>query len=278
MSKPTLRHFASIWTLMDYPHGSASDEWTMEQKVAAIKEAGFDGFQWAALPELKDLAEKYDLAFLGGCQANAGNYSQTLQDFAPFNPLRINVQLGNHAMQPEEAVDLWIAMNKEAADLGLTLDLETHRDTCTETPEKTWRIAELYSQKTGELILLNFDFSHFAVVKHLYPPYADRLLDRPDLLRVTSQIHLRPFNGHHCEIPVTDSNGKISGWAASWFEFVKDALTCWCEGKSSSDTLWECPELGSMTSGYWIPSFPDPWKDTIAAKQAISQIWEKIEK
>jgi hypothetical protein len=31
-----------------------------------------------------------------------------------------------------------------------------------------------------------------------------------------------------------------------------------------------------MTSGYWIPSFPAPWKDTIAAKQAIEEIWEKI--
>ena len=108
---------------MDYPNGWASGEWPMEKKVAAIKDAGFDGFQWAALPELKDLAEKYDLAFLGGCQANAGNYSQILWDFAPMNTVRINVQLGNHATQPEEAVDLWIAMSKEAADLGLTLDL-----------------------------------------------------------------------------------------------------------------------------------------------------------
>lgn len=52
-------------------------------------------------------------------------------------------------------------MNKEAADLGLTLDLETHRDTCTKTPEKTWKIAELYTQKTEEMLRLNFDFSDF---------------------------------------------------------------------------------------------------------------------
>jgi hypothetical protein len=26
MSKPTLKHFASLWTLMDYPNGSASGE------------------------------------------------------------------------------------------------------------------------------------------------------------------------------------------------------------------------------------------------------------
>ena len=276
VSKATLKHFASLWTLMDYPNGSASGEWPMEKKVAAIKEAGFNGFQWAALPEMKDLAEKYDLAFLGSCQTNAANYAHILRDFAPLNPIRINVQLGNHATQPDEAVDLWIAMNKEASDLGLILDLETHRGTCTETPEKTWKIAELYAHKTGEMLRLNFDFSHFAVVKHLYPPYADRLLDRPDLLRATSQIHLRPFNGHHCEIPITDSRGKISGWAASWLEFVKDALTCCSEGKSSSDTLWACPEFGAMTSGYWLPSFPDPWKDTIATKQAISEIWDKI--
>ena len=29
MSKPILKHFASLWTLMDYPNGSASGEWTI---------------------------------------------------------------------------------------------------------------------------------------------------------------------------------------------------------------------------------------------------------
>ena len=64
-----------------------------------------------------------DLAFLGGCQANAGNYSQTLWDFVPMNAVRINVQLSNHAMQPEEAVDLWIAMSRKAADFGISSPL-----------------------------------------------------------------------------------------------------------------------------------------------------------
>jgi hypothetical protein len=45
MSKPTLKHFASLWTLMDYPNSSSSGDWPMEKKVAAIKEAGFDRFQ-----------------------------------------------------------------------------------------------------------------------------------------------------------------------------------------------------------------------------------------
>lgn len=276
MNKPTLKHFASLWTLMHYPGGSADGEWSMDRKIAAVKEAGFDGFQWAALPGLGDSAEKHGLAFIGGCQADATNFSRTLQDFAPLNPVRINVQLGNHTIEPDEAVGLWIAMEKEAADLGLVLDLETHRGTCTETPEKTWKIAELYAQRTGELLRLNFDFSHFAVVKHLYPPYAARLLDRPDLLRASSQIHLRPFNGHHCEIPVTDGHGNITGWAASWLEFVKDVLACWSEGKSPNDTLWACPELGAMTSGYWISPFPDPWKDALVAKRCISEIWDTM--
>ena len=53
MSQPTLKHFASLWTLMDYPNGSASGEWPMEKKVAAIKEAGFAGFQAGALPRVE---------------------------------------------------------------------------------------------------------------------------------------------------------------------------------------------------------------------------------
>jgi hypothetical protein len=273
---PRLKPFASLWTLLHYPHGSSQQEWSLEQKFSAIREAGFEGFQGDAQPEFKELAEAHGLAFLGGCQADAENYSEILRAFAPLRPIRLNVQLGNHLISPEEAVRLWIKMEGQARDLGLELDLETHRDTCTETPEKTWRIAELYEQQTGALVRLNFDFSHFAVVKHLYPPYAGRLLERPDLLRFSRQIHLRPFNGHHAEIPFTDAVGNITGWAKDWLEFAEAALSCWKEGQSSETTLWACPELGAMTSGYWLPSFSDPWQDARAIQTALADIWNQL--
>lgn len=274
MQPPILKHFASLWTLLHYPDGNEAGEWSYDQKLAAIKAAGFDGFQWFAQPDLAELSAKHDLVFLGHCDANAGNYVQRLKDFVASSPARVNVQLGDHAMTPGEAARLWIAMNQLADDLGLVLDLETHRGTCTETPEKTWQIAEIVEQETSAPIRLTFDFSHFAVVRHLLPPYAERLLEKPALLGASRQMHLRPFNGHHCEIPVTNECGEMADLARPWFEFVEAAFACVLQQNTTeAGTLWVCPEFGAKTSGYWLPSFSDPWKDAIFVRQQTEQLW-----
>lgn len=278
MSSSQLKHFASLWTLLHYPDGSERNEWSYDQKLASIKAAGFDGFQWFALRELSGLSVKHGLAFLGGCAADKTNYAERLKEFVPFNPVRVNIQLGNDAIEPIEAARLWITMNEMADDLGLVLDLETHRGTCTETPEKTWRIAEIYQQHTSKPIRLTFDFSHFATVKHLLPPYAGRLLAKPELLRESRQMHLRPFNGHHCQIAATNSSGKMAEWAKPWFEFVEATFFCWLQEKSNDDgTLWVCPEFGGMTSGYWLPSFRDPWLDAMFAQKEVERLWRQLQ-
>ena len=275
--RPALRHFASLWTLLDYPCGSASGEWSIDRKLEVIKAAGFSGFQWSAQPEFAELTGKHDLAFLGGCAAGAQDFRQRIEEFAPLKPVRVNVQLGDPEMPPEVAARLWIGMNEVAEDLGLILDLETHRGTCTETPEKTWRIVGIYEQRRSMPIRLNFDFSHFATVRHLLPPYADHLLERPDLLRASRQIHLRPFNGHHCEIPATNGHGDMTEWSRHWFDFVNAALACWLGDEANhEETLWACPEFGAMTSGYWLPSFPDPWEDTLFVRQQTDVLWQSL--
>lgn len=272
----TLKHVASLWTLAHYPNGSEEGEWSIDQKLAAIKAAGFDGFLSSFKPELADLRLKHDLQFLGSCDATAEDYAQRILEFVPLKPQRINVQLGDHAMAPAEAARIWIAMNEIAGDLGLVLDLETHRGTCTETPEKTWKIAEIVEQETSKPIRLTFDFSHFAVVKHLLPPYAERLLEKPALLGACRQIHLRPFNGHHCEITATNASGNVADWAIPWFEFVEAAFACLLQQNvSEGETLWACPEFGAMTSGYWLPSFSDPWKDAIFVRKETENLWRQ---
>ena len=43
--KPVLRHIANLWTLMQHP--TRDSEWTLDEKLRAIREAGFDGVCWA---------------------------------------------------------------------------------------------------------------------------------------------------------------------------------------------------------------------------------------
>ena len=70
------------------------------------------------------------------------------------------------------------ADREEGRKLGLEPAIEMHRDTCTETPEKTYALADAYQKATGELLPISWDFSHFAVVKHLVPGQFRRADDR----------------------------------------------------------------------------------------------------
>ena len=47
---PKLRFVANTWSLVQYP--SAKKEWSLERKVKAIKESGFDGITTISTPEL----------------------------------------------------------------------------------------------------------------------------------------------------------------------------------------------------------------------------------
>jgi hypothetical protein len=190
-------------------------------------------------------------------------------------PARINVQFCDHDTLPREAIKAWLKMDALAEKMGLNIDLEVHRDTCTETPEKVYEIAELYKKATGKLLRFCWDYSHFAVVKHIYPPYANRLLTRPDLVQLARQCHFRPFNGHHCQIPALDAKGNETPEIKPYLEFIDAFFKCWLEGAKGGEVLYVCPEFGPIPSGYGLSCFPNVWKDAIFLHEKTEALWKK---
>jgi len=192
-----------------------------------------------------------------------------------MKPARVNVQLCDHDTPPKEAVAVWIKMMTLADKLGLNIDLEVHRDTCTETPEKVYEMAALYKKATGKKLRFCWDFSHFAVVKHLYPRFANRLLVQPDLVQLARQFHFRPFNGHHNQIPVTDGKGNDSLEIKPVLEFFDDLFACWLKGAKGGEVLYVCPELGPYQHSYGLSIFPNVWKDAINLRAKTEVLWKK---
>ena len=79
MSKPILRHIANLWTLMGHPTKAA--EWSLDEKLAAMKAAGFDGVCWGGSPELRDGCRKHGLIFIGGmASGNVADFPRLLQE------------------------------------------------------------------------------------------------------------------------------------------------------------------------------------------------------
>jgi hypothetical protein len=269
---PVLKQFAGLWTLSDQPLGKK--EWSLEEKFRQAKKAGFDAIGGGIMPECLPLREKYGLDFICYFDGNAKNYEERLKAAKAIHPARINVQLCDHDTPPKEAAKVWLKLAALAEKLGLHADLEVHRDTCTETPEKTYEIAELFQKATGRKIQFSWDFSHIAVVKSIWRPYADRLLVRPDLVQLSRQMHLRPFNGNHAQIPATDGNGHETPEFQFYLEFVDALFGCWMEGAKGGEVLYVCPEFGPVSSSYGLSSFADVWKDAILLREKTEALWQ----
>ncbi|MDB6108884.1 MAG: xylose isomerase, partial [Pedosphaera sp.] len=163
----------------------------------------------------------------------------------------------------------------EGRKLGVEPAVEVHRDTCTETPEKTYALADGYEKVTGQLLPMTWDHSHLAIVKHLLPPYWDRLGVRPDLLQRAQQFHFRPFNGHHCQVPVTDGRGKLTPEVLNYLPFVEKVMETWLATAAPGREIFVVPEMGPIWLGYNLHCLPNSWEDAIVLRGEIEKCWRR---
>jgi sugar phosphate isomerase/epimerase len=277
MSKPVLRHVANLWTFVQHP--SPQNEWSLDQKLRAIKEAGFDGVCWGPIPGLKEGLERNGLFFLGGMSSGkVAEFPKLLAELKDAGAHHVNVQMADEDTLTPEATSLALVLMEQGRKLGLEPAVEVHRDTCTETPEKTYALAEAYQKITGELLPISWDFSHISVVKHLRPDnYIEKMIVRPDLIQRAQQFHFRPFNGHHAQVPVTDGKGNLTQEVKDWLPFAEAVLKCWLAGnKNSSREIFVCPEMGPIAGGYALSAFPNSWEDAKILRVEIDRLWKKL--
>lgn len=273
--KPTLKILVNPWSLLD--EGDPTTEAGLRSHLEKVKAVGFDSYSSGLdFPKAKELIREYGLGFGGAFDAGS------VEEFAPkitacleIGDGPINCQLADHNTPTDEAVELTIAFMAEAKKQGAKVHLEVHRDTCTETPEKTQAIVNGVKAATGEYPCMNYDFSHPAIVKHLLPcDYIERLFE-PEIVPVFQQCklwHVRPFNGHHCQIPITDGRCVFSPEYEDCRPFIREGIRHWLAGPRTDNELWIVPELG-CTGGYNLSCFPNIWQDTTILGNDIKQIW-----
>jgi hypothetical protein len=263
--------------MVDYP--SRKKEWSYDRKLADARAAGFDAIATAAIPEVGRAAKEHGLTVLGYFSSGKQEeFAGELKANKKIGAHHINVQLADEDTLTPEALGLALLLMQEGKSLGLEPAVEMHRDTCTETPEKAYALADAYLKVTGELLPVTWDFSHFAIVKHLHPGnYAEKLLVRPDLIQRAQMFHFRPFNGHHCQIPATDGNGKLTPELKDWLPFAEALLKCWLDGnRNTNRELFVCPEMGPVASGYNLSTLPNSWEDAKVVRLEIDKIWKKL--
>ncbi len=275
-----LKMVLNMWTMVGYPQ-SGKKEWSIQKKLKEVAKAGFDGIgRRADSPIAVEDSKKLGLMTVGA--VDIGSVSEVkpkLQALKDIGAYHINVQLCDHDTPLSKSLPIAIKIMSESKKLNVKAAIEVHRDTCTETPEKAYELADAYQHKTGKKLLMNFDHSHPAIIKHIQPKdFWNRLGVRLDLLTMGEMIHLRPFNGHHCQIPITDGKGKLSYEFKNWLPFCDKLLETWIETASPGQELVVVPELGPRTppkGGYGLSCFPDVWEDAKVLSREIRKIWNK---
>ena len=274
MGTPAFKQIANLWSLWDYP--STFEAWSLEQQLDAVKAAGFDGFTTRLTLRHAREAEKRELFVVGYFSSgDEDGFAELLKSQKDAGARHVNVQLADHDTDPGDALRLTLRLMEEADRIGgLEPSIEVHRDTCTETPEKTYALVDGYFKATGKLLPMTWDFSHLAVVKHLTPEsYVERLLVRPELIQRSQQFHFRPFNGHHCQVPVTRGDGSLTRENNDWLPFVGAAMRTWLKGNAEPDhVLIVVPVRG----GYNLAHLPNSWEEAIRLRPLLEDVWHEL--
>ena len=273
---PLLLQIANLWSLRDYP--CASEPWEPEAQLDAIRLAGFDGVTGRIREQHGKLAKERNLIVVGFVSSgDDSEFAPLLETQRKAGAKHVNVQLADHDTTTRAALRLTHRLFEEARRIGeLEISIEVHRDTCTETPEKTYALADAYFADTGQLLPITWDFSHCAIVKHLQPKdFSARLLERPELVTSSSQFHFRPFNGHHCQVPVTGGDGSLTRELREWLPFVADTFSLWLNANRQTEReIIVAPEMGPASSGYNLDGLPNSWEEAVKLRPILENLWQ----
>ncbi len=269
MKRPrALELYASLWSLRGYPRRGR--EWSWQRKFAAIADAGFDGVY---APPARELAGRRTLRYRA--VASFRRRDEIGAVFAAAVALgaeSIDIQLGTAEMPQTAALALLREVRRQAERHQLPFAVETHRATVTETREKTVALARRYRQDVSEALPLCLDHSHHALVGHLAPPFWPALNRPAWLLGAAGRFHLRPFNGHHAQLPARTAGGRRTPEYRDWLGYVRDLFAALARQRRS-EAVVAVIEVGHDRPAYWLSGFPDTWREVCTVARDVKRLW-----
>jgi sugar phosphate isomerase/epimerase len=270
---PCLRVQHSLWSLNRLPM-NAEVEWTLEEKFARVKAAGFEGVEcWLSDENEREHKETLDRH---GLRLTLGHHPYTLADVRQTVARAVRLRADFVFAQPlhpyvpiREAAAFCREARKIASDSGLALFIETHRNNIPESLNQSLQLIEEYPE-----IRLAGDFSHFVVVGEFYGWEDERAVERMmPVLERTSHMHGRISNGEAVQVDVGDGSGDTAQffvriWAA--------AMRCWLKDARPGDVFPFASELGPPRYAITLPDgkeFSDRWGQSLVMKQLAEQAW-----
>jgi len=271
---PRLRVQHSLWSLIGLPM-NAPEEWTLTEKFERVKAAGFEAVEcW--LDESDEARHKAVLdatglrLVLGHHPFSVEDTRRTVEQAKRLRADYVFAQPYHPYLPLDEAVPLLRQAVKLAADQGMPLFIETHRNNIPESLNQALELIEKMPEVT-----LTGDLSHFVVIGEFYGWEDERAIDRMDpVLQRISHLHGRISNGEQVQVDVGDGSGDT---AQFFVRLWARAMSHWREGASPGDVFPFASELGPPRYAITLPDgreFSDRWEQSLVMKKLAEQAWE----
>ena len=266
--------YQSLWAMeRRRPDGL---EWSLDEKLALIRDAGFDGAgvrfgDRSFVKPVTDFLRAHHMSW----QAQA--YPQTVDDLKPiidhvleFGADHINLQPDVRPYTLEACFPLIEGWQRLAADANIPLHIETHRNRMTTDLIFTLHLLDHFPN-----LRLTGDLSHYVVGREFWFPLSGH--DQAQMHRIIDNcwgFHGRVASREQIQLQINFPQhahwvGLFMGWWAHGFQQ-------WKTKAGQNDTLTFLCELGppeyAMTGpdGYELS---DRWLESKQMKEMVRRLW-----
>lgn len=276
---PRIQIHHNEWGLLGLPRGGK--EWSIEEKVRRVKEAGFVGWEMDTgkdfEPQVLELLAKYKLDLGMGCAPRTFADMRKDIESAKKAGAKYLVPVAGHPvgayMSDDETFAYVRDSMKVAADNDMPLLWETHRGSLTQSPYRLMQLLERVPQ-----MRFCADLSHWAIVDG-NGGSAERMIQAwgPALDRCNG-IQCRISSGNQVQLDVGDGSTKL---AQEWMKLWAEIMRRWLKRAQPGEFLPVAPELGPP--GYSIVGLDgkevsDRWEQSLVMKKLTEQAWKLAQK
>jgi hypothetical protein len=254
-------------------------EWSLDEKLAMIRDAGFDG-AGVRFSDRSFVKPVTDFLRANGMSWQAQAYPQTVDDLKPiidhvleFGADHLNVQPDVRPYRLEECFPLIDGWRQLAADAGIKMQIETHRNRMTTDLLFTLQLLDHYPD-----LRLTGDLSHYVVGREFWYPMTDH--DQALMHRIIDNcwgFHGRVASREQIQLQLNFAQHQ--GWVAVFMAWWERGFRQWRAKAGADETLTFLCELGppeyAMTGadGYELS---DRWQESRQLMQQVRDIWRSV--
>jgi len=269
--------YQSLWAMeRRRPDGL---EWSLDEKLAMIRDAGFDG-AGVRFPDLDYARTVTGFLRKHGMSWQAQCYPKTVDDLKPIiahvrelGADHINLQPDVRPYRIEECIPYIEGWRRIAAEAGVAVHIETHRDRMTTDMHFTLHLLDCFPD-----LRLTGDISHYLLGREFAWPVTEEnhaLMRR--ILDNCWGFHGRVASREQIQIQTSFAHHK--DWVdlfAGWWEY---GFRSWRRRAPADATLTFLCELGPSpyaitgADGYELS---DRWQEALAMKDMVRAIWARV--